>query len=481
MLAVLAAVALVAMLFLGIVLGFAGGRSYEAERRTEARATALGPPSSPSPVALPAPPAFARTLRSDHFAFATDAGLELERQALAAETTLARTRSWVGLAAPSPARFAPFDVYLCGAAETIHAIEAAHGLPVSTAPGRSFPFMGGCYAPSRFIAVLSPDVDPDGALVAHEVAHLVFHELTTRQSNALDEGFAHFVSDWIMSGGDASAEEFARSDPAFLPIDVAAEYRALPRTGLRELLELGYWQFRASETNSRHFTSADMLTRCLIGSDDTRIRGRYVELLREFGRHGSPWHALAATYDTAAVEGAWHAALERLLAAGSVFGEWRRDGAVIRGRADGRSSSALVRVAPSTAEGWSISYGVTSEPGANVSFGFTLGFADARNFTYVELVPRRRVAQLAFQQNGAWSSQREFPLAVDAFAGQCIELACDAQGVVTLAVGSRQVFAHPLGERALRGRHGLMMCLCDPSVSASDSAELEFADVRFAP
>lgn len=408
---------------------------------------------------------------------ATDTQLDLEPLAGVAEHALSVERAWLGLDDGDHGR-PPIAIDVCATKESLHSAERARGLPSSDVPNRTFAFRGGCYVEQRVILVPAEDEARMPAAVAHEVAHKVFSELVGGSHDAVDEGLASFAPSWLVDVPCADPELQRIEDAEMLEEADARALRAHPLS-VRELLELGYWDFRADAVNRANFTRARELTRFLVQSREPEVQGRYRRFLDELRRSRAAWPAFERAYDADLVETRFDAWLERRMERSSVFGTWRGEDETV-GIATGDSSAAFVWArAPALRRPWRVAFACSAEPAPGVGFGFTVGWKDAENFAYVELRPSKREVACHWRVEGAWARVTIEPLpAASRFEGRTVELAYDAVAKTELRVDGKAVAIVDLGPFASEGRLGLMTSQSDPATPARAKSSFAFRSIR---
>jgi hypothetical protein len=417
---------------------------------------------------------FKFSARSHDFEIRSEQPFPLEPFLDVAETTLWRTREWLGVAqSPEVTTL----IYLTAGDESLHCVEREHALvPAASSDGS---FRGRCY-PAQHVIVIPQDVASMRWQVAHEVTHLVFDEIVGRNVEIVNEGLAELVPYWILRGAvgtpetlDAPYELYdARLARAVLERDVPTfdAFLAIDETTFYDRGEQWLW-----------YALSWKLAKVLVESPDPLVHGRLRRFLDLLAVGNDVDAALRATYDERAIAAAWQSAIAEKAAWRPLFGDWRADPYGMAGTVGGAHSACVV-TSESLWAGESFSLEVTLDsPPPDAAFGFAFDVRSEDEFVYVEMRPWFGRVTVAEHALGRWVRVDEYALDAEARAalfavqrGERLTLHAGGRGLIDVLVDGTSLLHDDLGRALKGGAAGLMFENCDAGANERDLLEVHF-------
>ena len=194
---------------------------------------------------------------------------------------------WIG--ADPFRRERPLDIVFCADAATLLATERAHGYSAvyghrdSSDGARTFAPRGGCYEKLDLIALLAAPQQDRRRLLAHELSHHALESTMETTPDALNEGFAEFVSYWSCHAPDAPPHA-----AGFLSSGYAARLAADLDSGkfpsLAEFIALDYWQFRDERLDFHPFAWSWSLIHLLATATEPPLKDGFPRVVASLRR-----------------------------------------------------------------------------------------------------------------------------------------------------------------------------------------------------
>ena len=439
----------------GVACAAAGGGSHVAER-------------------------FHHQASSTNFEVACEHRIPLDSILSVAETTLARTRAWLGLTGPPPG---PTRIYVADDATGLLLVQREHDLDAARWRSDERQFRGRCFAEARVIVVPfdTPSLDWQ---VSHEVTHLVFHEIVGRNVEIVNEGLAELVPWWILCG--------TRDTPEVVDSQYDLYDRRLAQAVLaRELptfdafLSVEESTFYDERANWLWYALSWKLAKVLVESPDPAIRGRFRPFLDALATGVPVWPALRSVYDARAIEAAWNFAIERAGTWRPLFGDWRSEGNELIGSVSGAHSACVVSHATMfPGEPLALELTLSGPPPPAAAFGFAFDVRGEDEFAYVEFRPASGHVAIAEYGGGRWTRVECHALAplanaalISAGRGSRIALRASGRGRLDLFVEGLPVFRFELGRPLRGGSAGAMFENLRVGAGESDTIEMRFSAV----
>jgi hypothetical protein len=416
---------------------------------------------------------------STNFEIASEQRIALDPLLGVAEATLARTREWLGVTGAPPA--AGTTIYVTADAAGLLAIEREHGLdtPRSADP-LDRRFRGRCFADAHVI-VVPLDSTSLRWQVAHEVTHLVFHEIVGRNIEVVNEGLAELVPYWILCGAAGTPETI---DSGYELYDRRLAQAALAREipTFDAFLNVDEARFYDERANWLWYALSWKLSKVLVETRDPLIRGRFKEFLGALATGSPVIPALRSVYDARAVESAWLSELGSVAPWRPLFGDWRAEGTGLAGTVAGPHSASVISATTLFAgESFALEVALDGPPSRNVAFGFAFDVRDEDDFAYVEFRPGCSRIAIAEREAGRWVCVEDYPLdgavrdtLMAAQRGLRVGLRASGRGRLDVLVEGTLAFRFELGRLLNGGSAGLMFENCDVGASERQAVEMRF-------
>jgi hypothetical protein len=415
---------------------------------------------------------------SRHFEIASEQKIALDPLLVLAETTLVRTRAWLGLAGDPPA--AGTTIYVATDGAGVLAIERELGLDTPQSRAIDREFRGRCFAEARVI-VVPLDSSSLRWQVAHEVTHLVFHEIVGRNVELVNEGLAELVPYWILCGATGTPEMI---DSGYALYDRRLAQAALAREipTFDAFLNVDEARFYDERANWLWYALSWKLTKVLVESREPSIHGRYRTFLDALGRGSAVKPALRSVYDVRAIESKWLAEIGSVAPWRPLFGEWRAEGTGFAGTVAGPHSASVVSASTMFAgESFALDVALDGPPPRNVAFGFAFDVRGEGDFAYVEFRPGCGRIAIAEHEGGRWTRVEDYPIdavvrdtLATARRGLRVGLRASGRGRLDVLVDGTPVFRYELERLLHGGSAGLMFENCDPFASERQTVEMRF-------
>lgn len=421
---------------------------------------------------------------SRNFEIACDQELALEPYLDVAETTLARTRAWLGLGgAPPPG---PTQIYLTRDASGVMLVEHERGLDTSPARQVNPAFRGRCF-PQAHLIVVPCDAASLRWQVAHEVTHLVFHEVVGRNVEIVNEGLAELLPYWILFGASETPETV---DAGYELYDRRIAQAVLAREvpSFEAFMNVDEATFYDERANWLWYALSWQLAKVLVESPSVQIRGRVRRFLDALGTGMPAMSALQSVYDARAVEAAWQAAIDAVAPWRPLFGDWRTENSTLIGAVAGPHSACVVSAETLFAgQPFTLEAALEGAPGRNAAFGFAFDVSGDDDFAYVEFRPGCGRIAVAERECGAWTRVEDDPFdplvqaaLLDPAHARRITLRATSRGQLAVLVDGVIAFRYELGRPLRGGSAGVMFENCDARASESEMLEMRFGAVTLA-
>lgn len=426
---------------------------------------------------------FCTSLASQHFEIWSETGLPLQLLIDVAEDTQRRSREWLGM--PDPPAGQRTEIHLVRNVVSLYLLEERNGL----SPSRDYPdersFRGRCHPEVGLIVV---PIDTFANLrwqIAHEVTHVVFHELVRRNVPIANEGLAELLPDWIL-GTNAGTPDTFETRSKFYDRRLARAVLAREAPNFTEFLRVDDATFYDPHAEWLWYALSWKLAKVLVERETDGTRGQYRAFLGALAKGKDIGSSLTDVYDLGTIEAEWRSEIERAATWRPLFGEWRDDYETLVGSVAGlQSACALLGPALAPAQEFQIALSLDAPPAQSVAFGFALDARGMDDFVYVEFRPGCRSVIVAERSAGRWLhvDERAIPAELQLLSNgdvrrRRISLRAEGAGVFDLRVDGRTIVRHELGRELKGGFAGVMLERCDSVPSDNRTSTVRFRDVR---